>query len=208
MQANLGCGLAGWRYNPREALKVEHGYDMNLLVTRPPVGDVSLHLFSRSIHPELYETLARREVTRDDYLLTVSITPTGHALYWRTPELHLVEIMSAREVSLPARGRVWRHRFAGERRDAFRASATISYQASWQAEVLPPKVFRRVQDELIADGRSRGLLHIFESNAVLSPLGFVTADARSGCLVVNAFHTFPEERAILKTQTLIERAEG
>jgi hypothetical protein len=39
----------------------------------------------------------------------------------------------------------------------------------------------------------------------LSPLGFVTADARPGCLVINTFHTFPADCTLLKTQTLIER---
>jgi hypothetical protein len=37
------------------------------------------------------------------------------------------------------------------------------------------------------------------------PLGFVTADALPGCLVINTFHTFPAECSLLKTPTLIER---
>jgi Protein of unknown function DUF2617 len=78
---------------------------------------------------------------------------------------------------------------------------------SAQAETLPPALFRQIHEELLADGRQRGLLHVLypHHRFGLSPLGFVTADAREGCLVVNTFHTFPAECTLLKTQTLIER---
>jgi hypothetical protein len=180
---------------------------MNTAVLRPPVSTVSLHLFRRPLHPELFETLAVREVRRDDYVLTVRITPEGHVLTWRTADLHLTEMTAARGQCLPGRGRVWRHRFQGEHTDAFRASAAVSYQMSAQAEVLTPETFVRVHAELLADGRKRGLLHLFYPGHrfALSPLGFVTADARPGCLVVNTFHTFPDECTVIKTQTLIER---
>ncbi|MBO0697655.1 MAG: DUF2617 family protein [Zavarzinella sp.] len=180
---------------------------MITIATRPPAGTMSVHLFRRPLHPELFETLARREVRREDYVLTVRITPSGHVLTWQTPDTHLTEITAARGQPLPGRGRVWRHRFEGERTDAFRASPVVSYQMSAQAETLPPELFRQVHEELLADGRTRGLLHLLHPHQrfALSPLGFVTADARAGCLVVNTFHTFPAECTLLKTQTLIER---
>jgi hypothetical protein len=63
-----------------------------------------------------------------------------------------------------------------------------------------------VHDEILADGGKRGLLHNFQPNHRLSlaPLGFVTAEARPGCLILTAFHTFPDEHAIVKSQSLIE----
>ncbi len=180
---------------------------MNSFAIRPPVSAVALHLFRRPLHPELYETLATHQVRRDDYTLTVRITPAGHVITWNTPDLHLTELIAARGEMLPGRGRVWRHRFLGEQTDAFRASPVISYQMSAQAETLSPQLFPKVHDELIADGRKRGLLHLLAPHHrfALSPLGFVTADARAGCLVINTFHTFPDDRTLLKTQTLIER---
>lgn len=180
---------------------------MSTATIRPPVSAMSVHLFRRPIHPELYETLAHREVGRDDYRLTVRITPTGHVIAWHSPDTHLTEITAARGQPLPGRGHVWRHRFEGEYTDAFRASPVVSYQMSAQTEILPERLFHRIHLELLADGRRRGLLHVFDDDEMggLSPLGFITADAGPGCLVVNTFHTFPVECALLKTQTLIER---
>jgi hypothetical protein len=180
---------------------------MSTATIRPPVSTMSVHLFRRSLHPELFETLVSREVCTDDYRLTVRITPTGHVLTWQSAETYLTEITAARGQPLPGRGRVWRHRFEGEQSDAFRASPVISYQMSAQAEILPAELFAQIHEELLADGRKRGLLHLLHPHHrfALSPLGFVTADARPGCLVINTFHTFPAECALLKTQTLIER---
>ena len=168
---------------------------------------MSVHLFRRPLHPELFETLACRVIANDDYVLTFRITPTGHVLSWQSPDLVLSEITASRGQPLPGRGHVWRHRFQGEQSDAFRASPLILYRMSAQVETLPPKLFRSIQDDLIADGHKRGMLHLFESpqRNEPAPIGFITADARPGCLLVNTFHTFPAELTLLKTQTLIER---
>jgi uncharacterized protein DUF2617 len=67
-----------------------------------------------------------------------------------------------------------------------------------------------VHEELRADGCKRGLLHNFPSRHRLdiAPLGFITADARPGCLCLSTFHTFPCESTIVKTQSLIEKRAG
>lgn len=174
---------------------------------RPPVGEVSLHLYCRQVHPELYEPLVSRVVRKDDYVLTFWITASGHVISWRTDDLVLTEVIASHNQPLPTRGQVWRHRFHGEANDAFRASARISYQMCTQLEYLPPQLFTKIHDDLVSDGRKRGMLHQFVSrqNYLPPPLGFITADARMGCLVINSFHTFPNDGALLKTQTLIER---
>jgi len=180
---------------------------MNIAAIRPPVNLMSVHLYRRPLHPELFETLAYREVRRDDYLLTLRITPTGHVLTWQTRDTFLTEITAERAQPLPGRGHVWRHPFLGEQCDAFRASPGISYQMNAQVEVLPADVFLKIHQELWDDGNKRGLIHRFhEHDGIgLAPIGFIAADARAGCLVVNTFHTFPAECTLLKTQTLIER---
>jgi hypothetical protein len=180
---------------------------MHASIYRPPMEGVSLHLFRRPLHPELFETLATRVVRKDDYTLTVRITPAGHVLTWHTPDVTLTEMTASRSQELPERGHVWRHRLRGEHSDAFRASAVVSYQMNTHTEVLPEELFLRLHEELLSDGKKRGFLHLFHPahRFALTPLGYVTADARAGCLVVNTFHTFPEESAIIRTQTLIER---
>ena len=56
------------------------------------------------------------------------------------------------------------------------------------------------------DGERNGLVyHCKQNNRVgLSPLGVVIVEALPRCLSVTAFHTFPDEFTVLKTQSLIE----
>ena len=50
------------------------------------------------------------------------------------------------------------------------------------------------------------MYHCKTNNRVgLSPLGVVIAEALPHSLSVTAFHTFPDEFAVLKTQSLIEQ---
>jgi hypothetical protein len=186
---------------------LSRGSPMNGDFCRPSVQEMIFCLFDRPLHPELFETLASRRVERDDYTLTVRITPTGHLLSWHRGDIHLAELTAAGSQLLPSHGSLLRHRFEGERTGAIKPVRGISYQMSSQIEILPPEIFVHVHDEFRADGAKRGLLyhHVPHHRLSLSPLSFITVEAWKSTLSVNAFHTFPNECAIVKTQSLIER---
>jgi hypothetical protein len=38
----------------------------------------------------------------------------------------------------------------------------------------------------------------------LSPLSYLDVQARTGSLLIHSYHTFPDEYAVVKSQTLIE----
>jgi hypothetical protein len=174
---------------------------------RPSVREMIFCLYARPLHPELFETLASRQVRRGDYTLSVHITPTGHVLTWQSGDAYLAEVTAAAGQSLPSGGKLVRHRFQGERTGSFHPAAGLTYQMSSQLEVLPPEVFVHVHEEIVADGTKRGLLyqHNPHHRLALSPLGFVTVEAWKETLSVHAFHTFPDECAVVRTQSLIER---
>jgi hypothetical protein len=178
---------------------------MDRFLDRPRVADLIFRLYDRPVHPELFDARAVRHVRRDDYALTVRLTPTGHVLEWHRADAHLVEVTATAEQDLPAGGRL-SHRFVGERRGRVRVGVGVRYEMGLQAEVLPPEVFLHVHDELAAEGARRGLLfHLPPRHRLgLTPLGLVTVDPLPSGLAVATFHTFPDEFAVVKTQSLIE----
>jgi hypothetical protein len=183
---------------------------MNTPFTRPRVSDVVFRAYDRPLHPELFEPLATRRVERDGYTLTVTMTPTGHVLHWAKGPAHIVEVTAAADLTLPDLGRRLAHKFRGEQRGRFEVPGVVRYQVSLQAEVLAPEVFLAMHDELVADGRRQGFLFHFRPHHRLGlmPVGLVTAEALPDGLSVSAFHTFPDEFAVLKTQSLIEPITG
>ena len=180
---------------------------MSAVLLRPPVGDLIFRLYGRPLHPELFDILAVRKIRREDYELSVWITRTGHVISWENPDVFLTETAASYDQTLPDRRRLLHYRLRYEQTGRLLCAHGISYQMSFQVEVLPPEIFVHVHDEILADGSKRGLLHHFPSRnrLALSPLGFISADARPGCLCLSSFHTFPGEHTVVKTQSLIEK---
>jgi hypothetical protein len=178
---------------------------MSVPAIRPRVSDLSFQVYGRPLHPELFDTLAARKIQRPDYEVTARITRTGHVFTWTNLDVFLTEV-AAGDQPLPEFRRLIRHRMRGEHTDTVDAGRCVSYQTSFQVEILAPEVFLHVHDEILIDGGKRGLLHNFQPDhrLALAPLGLVTVEARPGCLFLSAFHTFPDEYTVIKTQSLIE----
>jgi hypothetical protein len=178
---------------------------MSVGFLRPRVSDLVFQVYGRPLHPELFDILAERRIQRADYELIVRITRTGHVISWGTRDLFLTEV-AAGDQPLPERRRLLDYRLRGERSGAVACGPGIIYQTSFQVEVLAPEIYVHVHDEILADGK-RGLLHNFQPHhrLALAPLGYVAVEARAGCLFLSTFHTFPDEHAIVKTQSLIEK---
>jgi hypothetical protein len=179
---------------------------MSLTAARPRVHDLVFQLFNRPLHPELFEILAERRVERDDQRLTVRITRAGHVITWEHNDVWLTEVAAAAADMLPTDGRLMSCRLRGEHLAEVESTPSVRYQMSVQVETLPLEIFLHIHDEIVADGAKRGFLHNFQPNhrLALAPLGFVTLEGRHDCLVIHAFHTFPDEHTVIKSQSLIE----
>jgi hypothetical protein len=77
---------------------------------------------------------------------------------------------------------------------------------SFQLERVRPDVFWTFQQELSADGISHGLFHRFASGGRLGigAISLVNVETRTNSLLIQAFHTFPEEFAIVKSQSIFQ----
>jgi hypothetical protein len=179
---------------------------MSVYLMRPRVAELVFQLHGSPLHPEFFDILASRKIQRDDFELTVRITRTGHAITWERQRQVLTEVTTSADLELPASNRLLNYRVKGEHADSVVCARGVRYQMSFQVEVLPEEIFLHVHDEILADGGKRGLLYNFQPNHRLSlaPLGFVTAEAGSSCLIITSFHTFPDENTVVKTQSLIE----
>jgi hypothetical protein len=182
---------------------------MGVFSLRPRVANLVFQLYGRPLHPELFDILALRKIQREDYELTVRITRSGHVITWENPSVFLTEVTSTDDQPFPERRRLLSYRIRGEHSDSLACAHGIHYQMSFQVEVLPQEIFLHVHDEILADGGKRGLLYNFQPNhrLCLAPLGFITVEARAGCLILTTFHTFPDEHTIVKSQSLIEKRQ-
>jgi hypothetical protein len=177
-----------------------------VLSVRPKVTDLVFQLYGRALHPELFEVHASRSIDRGGYSAVVSITTTGHVITWRKDGLTLTEVATAASAPLPQKRRLISHRLAGEHADRMECRGGITYQTCFQLESIDPDVFWGFQQELVVEGSKQGLLHRFESGGRLTvgAVSLITLETRARSLLIQCFHTFPDDLSVVKTQSLFE----
>lgn len=178
-------------------------------VVRPKIAELVFHVYGRALHPELFEFHQTRVVERGGYEARVQITSAGHLVTWRYQGVTLTEVAAAAHHPLPQRRRLLSHRLQGECSDTLECRGGCRYQMSVQLEPLDPELFWTFQQELINDGRRQGMLHAFDASGRVSlgAISYIHLESRNRSLRVQAFHTFPDDSAIVKSQSLFQLPE-
>jgi hypothetical protein len=177
-----------------------------VISTRPRVAELAFQLFGRSLHPELFEVHKSREIERGGYSAKIQITSTGHLVTWRYQGLTLTEVAASAQHPLPQRRRLMSYKLKGDRSDRVECRGGVRYQVSFQLEPVEPEIFWTFQEELAHDGQRKGLLHTFDASGrmAVGALSYINVESRNRSVLVQAFHTFPDDYAIVKSQSLFE----
>jgi hypothetical protein len=125
---------------------------------------------------------------------------------WRYAGLTLTEVASSARQPLPKMRRLFCYNLKGQRTDRVACRGGVGYQMSFQLEPTEPEVFWTFQQELAGLGQQQGILHRFDSSGrmALGALSYISFEARDRSLIVHAFHTFPDDYAVVKTQSLFQ----
>lgn len=179
---------------------------MGVDFARPDVANLVFHLFGRSVHPELFTVFARADVRHQGYSAVIRICDAGHAVTFHHAGHVLSEVTTARESPLPQRKRMLAHRLRGHRSETVHYDGGIQYHVSFQLEQLEPEVFLHFHEELLSDSSRSRLSHQFATKNRLSPapMSFIQTEDSSSSLLIHSFHTFPDNYAVVKIQSLFE----
>lgn len=172
------------------------------------LADLHLCLYSRPFHPELFQIYAAEQYRGPAYEMSAWIIGSAHVVSFRVGTSVLTELTTSDERLLGRRRLLQRWSVRGERTCRQRIDDRIDYLASFQLEVLSDHLYRQLHRELVAEGRRRGLLVQFEQWADklrgLVPFAYVNCEMCARELRVLAFHGFPADRALVKTQSIFE----
>jgi hypothetical protein len=177
-----------------------------MLTVRPKVAELVFQLYGRPLHPELFEVYETRSVKRANYEAKVDITSAGHVITWRHAGMTLTEVAASAQHPLPEKRRLLSYSLKGTRSDRVECRGGVIYDVSFQLEPVEPEVFWTFQQELAHDGERQGMLHRFDSSGrmALGALSYINVETRNRSLLVQAFHTFPDDYSIVKSQSLFE----
>ncbi|MBN2021318.1 MAG: DUF2617 family protein [Pirellulales bacterium] len=175
-----------------------------MIAARPRVAELVFQLYGRALHPELFEVHASRTIQRGPYEAKIDITSAGHVVRWRYGGLTLTEVATSAQHPLPERRRLLNARLRGLRNDRIECRGGVTYQVSFQLEPVDPEVFWTYQNEMSRDGECQGMLHRFDSSGrmALGAMSYINLQIRNRSLLVRAFHTFPDDCAVVRSQSL------
>ena len=175
-----------------------------MLSVRPRIAELVFQLYGRSLHPGLFEIHRSRQIERAGYRANIQITSAGHVVTWQYDGLTLTEVAASAHHPLPQRRRLMSPRLKDTCTDDLECRGGITYHVEFALEPVPRETFWTYQKELTQIAAREGLLHCFESSGRfgLGALSYINLESRDRSLRVQAFHTFPDDYAIMKSQSV------
>jgi hypothetical protein len=179
-----------------------------VISARPKVAELVLQLYGRSIHPELFDIYESRTFQRGKYEASIRITSTGHLVTWKVGDLLLTEVATSAHLEMPEKRRLMSHRLRASREDRLECHGGITYEMGFSLEAASPEKLRSYQKELSLQASRNGILHQFEASGRFEAGGmsYINTDCRDKVFRVQAFHTFPDDGAVLRIQSTFRTA--
>jgi len=170
------------------------------------VADLSFQVFDRGLHPDWFAVRAHRRVALDGWQADIRIIDGGHVVIWRSGGFLLTEVLAGPSTLLPEPGLLFHSPIRHERTAVLRPRDGIEYQTCFEVERVDPEVFTHLCDEMTVDThRDRLFQRSSDANRMAPPaISHLAFESRAKGLLVHAFHSFPAERAIVRTQSLFE----
>ena len=177
-----------------------------MISVRPKIAELSFTLFGRSLHPELFVVNKRYEVDRSKYAAKLEITNSGHVFFFQHDLVKITEVTASTHHPLPSSRLLDSKPFRGGFQQTSETRGPVTYRSEFQIEKVQPEMFWAFQTELSKTSPQHGIIHSFDSSGRI-PIGgisYLHTIARDSLLVVQAFHTFPDDQAIVRTRTEFE----
>ncbi len=172
------------------------------------VSTLRFYLYSRALHPELFDIYQEHRVVKKNYEARLWVTGCTHVIAFYRGDEALVEVTADAEQGLPKRGRVLEMPFRGERDHERKKAGGIRYLMNFQVESMSPMVYSKTHHDLARYGARGGMFVPFPMwmTRSLTPFSFIDYQAKPNELHVFSFHAFPEDLAIVKTMSIFELA--
>ncbi|MDB5330977.1 MAG: hypothetical protein JWP03_2128 [Phycisphaerales bacterium] len=173
-------------------------------------GGLTLLLYQRAIHPELFKILATEQVSRRAYDADIWLVEGGHVVTFTAGKNALTEVIATNHDPIIERNLLQSIPCRGEKYHEAMVGPNIKYMISTLEEQLTQTLYDATRHEISTYAAKRELMTA-ESPAIGDTAGFLSVldiERRSHELLVQSFHLFDETQMVIKTQAIIEVVKG
>ncbi len=176
---------------------------------RPSIRETSYRLFDRALHPELFTPAIVAHVKTDRYRVDVGICEGGHFLQFTSGKRSMLEVTSPAHQLLSQFGLQETSVFGVDEELILEACSPFRYHFAGQVDEVDNTVFTRLELELEFEAKRAFLSHQFPSHNRLfaGPISLIKLEGTANSINIHTFHTFPDDMAVLRTQSLFELDE-
>jgi hypothetical protein len=169
------------------------------------MGGLTLLLYQRTLHPELFRILASEQVSRRAYEADIWLVEGGHVISLTAGKNTLTEVIVTKSEPMTDRGLLLSTPCRGEKyhEDTY---GNIRYMISTQEEQLTQTLYDATKHEISSYAAKRELMSadVPAKNETGGSLSVLDIERRSHELLVQSFHLFDENQMVIKTQAIIE----
>ena len=179
---------------------------LELGLTKQRSTDLHFYLYRRALHPELFHIYVDKHLVFGDFQADIWISGLSHLVTVVSKTNIVTELAVAPSDLLTDRSLVTQFRFRGERDFQYRFNDELRYIFSSQIEEMTEHIFRTTYRDLVRYAQKKGLFVPYPHWATngMEPFSYIDYETRQHELHIHAYHVFPGEWRILRTQSIFE----
>jgi len=174
-------------------------------------GGLTLLLYQRTLHPELFKISGTEKVVRRAYEADIWLVEGGHVIMFTAGKNTLTEVIVTSNDPLTDRGLLQSIPCRGEKYHEMTApGGNIRYMISTQEEQLTQTLYDATKDEISSYAAKRELMtsETPSRDDIGGSLSVLDIERQSNELIVHSFHLFDENQMVIKTQAIISAIKG
>lgn len=171
---------------------------------------LTLTLYQRLLHPELFKIFGNEQVSRRAYDADIWLVEGGHVVSFSAGKNVLTEVIVNNNQPVTDRGLIQTIPCRGERYHEMTHAGNIRYMISTQEEQLTQPLYDATRSEIAAYATKRELMmaDVPATNDFGGALSVLDIERRSHELLVQSFHLFDDSQLVVKTQGIFEAIRG
>ena len=179
-----------------------------MLSIRPTVAEHAFYVFGRSLHPELFSIYRSRSIERSKYSAKIDITSDGHLITFNSRSVIMTEVVCSSKQLLPQKRRLFGSHLKGKNVEQVDRKQGVTYHTQFELEHVSTDMFWMLHNQLQSSECENELVQSFDSSGRIAfgAVSFVHVDQRERQLLIQAFHTFPDDCSIVKSVSTFSAA--
>lgn len=174
----------------------------------PDLSCLRLYVYRRPLHPELFRMFLDQKIRMARYDADLWVLGLGHLACFHTADSTITELVVAESRLFSENGLIERLALESKHDYQFCLDQDIHYMVATESERMSDAVFEREYASMVKFGKKRGLFMQFQHWPAcegMTPFTLIDYEHRPNELCVAAYHAFPAQKRMLKTQSVFSR---